>query len=95
LIAAVARRANLNWQESEALIQKVHDENRGRVVKRQTPLLLIMGLGTAIGGAYLLIIGISSWALWSILIGLAMLGGSAWGLGSVVLDLVSYWRSER
>lgn len=50
VIFAVARRENLNWDEAQRLVQDVKFKQRGRVARRQSPLLLTVGVGTIIGG---------------------------------------------
>jgi uncharacterized membrane-anchored protein len=87
-IMAVARRANLSWEQAERLVQDVKIEHRRRIVRRRSPLLIAVGVGTAVGGFALLYVGANSLALEYLLIGLAMVVGSAWGLGTVILNLV-------
>jgi hypothetical protein len=50
VIFAVARRENLNWDEAQRLVQDVKFNQRGRVARRQSLLLLTVGVGTIIGG---------------------------------------------
>jgi uncharacterized membrane-anchored protein len=88
VIMAVARRANLSWEQAERLVQEIKIEHRRRIVRRRSPLLIAVGVGTAIGGFVLIALAVEGWNLEYLLLGAAMVVGSAWGLGSVILNLM-------
>ena len=51
VVFAVAQRGNLSWNEAHRLVQEVKTERRTHIARRQSPLLLIVALVTAIAGA--------------------------------------------
>ncbi len=51
VIFAVAQRGNMNWDEASRFVQQVQTERRTEIARRQSPLILIVALVTAIGGA--------------------------------------------
>ena len=53
VIFAVARRADLNWNEAKDLVEDVKLSQGTRIARRQSPLLLLVGIGTMIGGLLL------------------------------------------
>ena len=53
VIFAEAQRAGLNWNEAKELVEEVKFTAGARIARRQSPLLLLVGIGTMIGGLLL------------------------------------------
>ncbi|MBE9506695.1 MAG: hypothetical protein IMY86_01480 [Chloroflexi bacterium] len=53
IIFAVAKRANLDWGQAKELVEEVKITQSARIARRQSPLLLVLGIGTMIGGVVL------------------------------------------
>jgi hypothetical protein len=50
IIFTLAQREDLNWDEARRLVQDVKFHQSSRVARRQSPLLLVVSVGTLIGG---------------------------------------------
>jgi hypothetical protein len=50
VIFAVARHEGLDWRRAEALVEEVKSSEHTRIARRQSPLLVILGVGTLLGG---------------------------------------------
>jgi hypothetical protein len=53
IVRNVACCANVSWDEARRLVAEVKAKHRGRVVRRQSPVLLALGVATFIGGFFL------------------------------------------
>jgi len=53
IIFAVAKWANLDWGQAKELVEEVKITQSARIARRQSPLLLVLGIGTMIGGVVL------------------------------------------
>ena len=50
LIFAVAQRADLDWNDAKELVEDVKLAQGTRIARRQSLLLLVVGIGTLLGG---------------------------------------------
>jgi len=50
IVVALCNEMNFAWNDAEKFIQKVEAENRRRITARQSPLLLVLGIGIILGG---------------------------------------------
>ena len=94
LIRHICETGDMSWPEAEAFVARVALENEHEIAKRQSPLMLVLSVGTMIGGAFfvltagfVLIEFLSGelrarldFAFYGIVTGLAMLAGGLIGL---------------
>jgi hypothetical protein len=52
LIRHICETGDMSWPEAEAFVARVALENEHEIAKRQSPLMLILSVGTMIGGAF-------------------------------------------
>jgi hypothetical protein len=45
----------ISWKEAEKFVQQVETENMSKIALRQSPLVTLIGIGTALGGLGLMI----------------------------------------
>lgn len=55
LIRHVCETGEMSWREAEAFVSRVALEHEREIAKRQSPLMLVISIGTLIGGAILLL----------------------------------------
>jgi hypothetical protein len=55
IIQRLCETGGISWKEAEKFVQQVEAENTGTIALRQSPLVTLIGLGTAIGGLLLMI----------------------------------------
>lgn len=55
IVFAVAKRSNLNWNEAQQLVDEIKATHGTRIARRQSPLLVGIGLVTAVAGLFLTI----------------------------------------
>jgi hypothetical protein len=60
IILVVTQRENLSWEEARQLVENVKVERRGSIARRQSPLLIAIGVATFIVG-----IGLSMAIAWA------------------------------
>ncbi|HEY4691422.1 MAG TPA: hypothetical protein VIK33_19090 [Anaerolineae bacterium] len=53
IVMALCSRMNYSWNEAEKLIQKVERESRKQITVRRSPFLMVLSIGTIIGGLLL------------------------------------------
>ena len=94
LIEKVCKQTGWDWQESQRFVQRIEVEHEGEIVKRQTPLVLLFMLVSAVGGAGMLILGVIGLVrfradrldtiLWLIVAGFGTLCGSLIAIGKTL-----------
>jgi hypothetical protein len=62
LLTVLSRDLNIDWKQAEQLVRDVEASHRQVIARRQSPLLIILGLGVIIGGFALTTYGI--WDFW-------------------------------
>ncbi|MBN1305416.1 MAG: hypothetical protein JXA13_13340 [Anaerolineales bacterium] len=55
IIFELCDRANMSWPEAKKLVHMVQHEQGNAITRRQSPLLIMIGLVVFAGGAYLLV----------------------------------------
>ena len=94
IILRLCEQLNCSWPDAEKFIRTVEQNNRKAIAKRQSPLLILIGLGTVIVGLAMagyglykltqgvLVIGLLTAPTPTpliVLVGLAMIGGGGYG----------------
>ena len=101
LIRHVCETGEMSWPEAEAFVARVALEHEHEIAKRQSPLMLIISIGTIIGGAflafagaYVLVVFFSGelqarldFAYYGLATGLAMVAGGLIGLAHTLKSL--------
>ena len=54
IIQKVCEESNLNWTEAEHLVEQVETQHRRKIAGRQSPLLIVLSIGTLLVGFGLL-----------------------------------------
>lgn len=105
IVQRLCETSGINWKEAEKFVQQVEAENTSTIALRQSPLVTLVGIGTAIGG-----LGLMSWIVWETLqgavitlfyvpylgnlsyffTGLAMMVAGIWGMWETILKI---WNS--
>lgn len=105
IIQRLCETSGINWKEAEKFVQQVEAENTSTIALRQSPLVTLVGIGTAIGG-----LGLMAWIVWETLqgavitlfyvpylgnlsyffTGLAMMVAGIWGMWETILKI---WNS--
>lgn len=53
LVFELCQATGLDWRQAEAFVQQVQDRQRTRIARRQSPILIIIGIGILLGGVAL------------------------------------------
>ncbi len=105
IVQRLCETSGINWKEAEKFVQQVEAENTSTIALRQSPLVTLVGIGTAIGG-----LGLMAWIVWETLqgavitlfyvpylgnlsyffTGLAMMVAGIWGMWETILKI---WNS--
>jgi hypothetical protein len=105
IVQRLCETSGINWNEAEKFVQQVEAENTSTIALRQSPLVTLVGIGTAIGG-----LGLMAWIVWETLqgavitlfyvpylgnlsyffTGLAMMVAGIWGMWETILKI---WNS--
>ena len=105
IVQRLCETSGINWKEAEKFVQQVEAENTSTIALRQSPLVTLVGIGTAIGG-----LGMMAWIVWETLqgavitlfyvpylgnlsyffTGLAMMVAGIWGMWETILKI---WNS--
>jgi len=94
LIRHICETGDMSWPEAEKFVARVALENEHEIVKRQSSLMLALGIGTLVGGVILFLAGVymlilfftselqtrPDFAFYGIVTGLGMAAGSLIGL---------------
>ena len=95
IVMRLCEQLKCSWPDAEKFIRHVEQNNRKAIVARQTPLLILIGLGTVIVGLAtagyglyelahgVLVIGVLTAPTPTpliVLVGLAMIGGGGYGV---------------
>jgi len=101
LIRYVCETGEMSWPEAEAFVARVALEHEHEIAKRQSPLMLVISIGTIIGGAFLTLAGVYvlitffsgelrarlDFVYYALVTGLAMIGGGLIGLTRTLKSL--------
>lgn len=63
ILLILCRELNIEWKQAEQLVHEVEAFDGQQIARRQSPLLIILGLGVIIGGLALTSYGI--WYFWT------------------------------
>lgn len=105
IIQRLCETGGINWKAAEKFVEQVEAENTGAIALRQSPLVTLIGICTALGG-----LGLMVWTVLETLqgavityfyvpylgnlvyffTGLAMMIGAIWGLWDTILKI---WNS--
>ncbi len=55
IIQKICETNGMNWREAEKFVQRVEAENSGKIALKQSPLIALIGICTAVGGLTLAI----------------------------------------
>ncbi len=55
IIREVCEQSGLNWPEAEQLVQQVAQEHGRTIARRQSPLMILLSVGTLLIGVFLLL----------------------------------------
>jgi hypothetical protein len=55
IIQTLCEKGGINWKAAEKFVEQVEAENAGAIALKQSPLVTVIGMGTALGGLGLMI----------------------------------------
>ncbi len=55
IVERLCETSGISWKEAERFVQQVEAENTGKIALRQSPLVTLIGIGTALVGLALMI----------------------------------------
>ena len=67
IIQTLCEKGGINWKAAEKFVEQVEAENTGAIALRQSPLITVIGMGTALGG-----LGLMIWIVTATLQGIAI-----------------------
>jgi hypothetical protein len=104
IIRVVVHLEDVNWNDAQHMVAEIKNRYKGQITRRQSPLLVVIGIVTFIGGCALsLSMVVATLAGFSIfltpipysgnvvyfLTGLGMMAGAAYGIGPVLWDMLT------
>ncbi len=105
IIQKLCELGGVDWREAEKFVQQVEAENSSAIALKQSPLVTIIGLGTALAGLGLMLWMVGETLHGTVFIlfyvpwlgnltyfftGLAMMVGGIWGMWETILKI---WNS--
>ncbi len=103
IIQRVCERAGLNWPQAEQLVRRVEADHAHAIARGQSPLLILLSIGSILIGLALLYLAIDYLVgfvnaqlleeLLSVRSAWYRLAGGVTGLGMVVGGLIGLWRT--
>ena len=100
IIQALCEQGGFDWYRAKEFVQRVESEHGSRIAVRQSPLLIIIGLGTLLAG-----LALSAWVTWETLRGtiifffsmpIPYLGNAVYfitGLGMIAGSIAGMWKT--
>lgn len=61
ILQTLCRQMDIDWKQAEALLREVEASQSQTIARRQSPLIMILGIGALVGG-----LALTSYAVWDI-----------------------------
>ena len=56
IIQKLCETGGINWRDAEKFVRQVEAENTGTIALKQSPMVILIGIGTTLGGLVLMIL---------------------------------------
>lgn len=66
ILETICTETGMNWEEAKSFVRKVIAENSDKIVVKQSPLFLILGIGFIIIGIFMALAGLRT--MWSTIV---------------------------
>lgn len=103
IIRTMCEQGEMDWQQAERLLQQVERDHRQTIVRRQSPFLIFLSIGTFIIGILLLLYSVEFFVAFfqgdtlekilSARSGYYRIAGAVTGLGMIAGGLIGIWRT--